>query len=104
MSYTKVCTLEELPLNLPVPFTVDEESVIVIRTDERSVYAYLNCCSHQDLPLNDGKVESGALVCPWHGAHFAVATGDAIAFPATAPLERCSVRLSEQNVEIEIPE
>jgi nitrite reductase (NADH) small subunit len=32
-------------------------------------------CPHEDGPLADGWVEGGAVVCPWHGFDFDVATG-----------------------------
>lgn len=32
-------------------------------------------CPHKDLPLGEGLIEKGRLVCPWHGWEFDLKTG-----------------------------
>jgi nitrite reductase (NADH) small subunit len=33
-------------------------------------------CSHKDLPLGEGSIEKGRVVCPWHGWEFYLETGE----------------------------
>lgn len=47
-------------------------------------------CPHNGGPLDEGCIEYGALVCPWHGHEFHPLTGEGIAYAervATYPVE-----------------
>jgi nitrite reductase (NADH) small subunit len=33
-------------------------------------------CPHKDLPLSDGYIDKGRVVCPWHGWTFDLKTGE----------------------------
>jgi nitrite reductase/ring-hydroxylating ferredoxin subunit len=39
-------------------------------------YAVSSKCPHVGMPLGKGRVEGGAITCPWHGSRFDVCTGD----------------------------
>jgi len=57
--------------------TVDVEgtSVIVTRVDGQ-LCAVRNRCTHMPLPLANGKVENGEVVCPWHNSRFDLCSGE----------------------------
>jgi nitrite reductase/ring-hydroxylating ferredoxin subunit len=47
-------------------------------------YAIDDVCPHRGGPLSEGDLEGAAVVCPWHGAVFDLATGGVSRFPAVA--------------------
>jgi nitrite reductase (NADH) small subunit len=56
--------------------TVDAEDwrLVVVNVDGE-FFAYDNQCPHNGGPLGKGKLEGGALVCPWHAWRFDARTG-----------------------------
>jgi nitrite reductase/ring-hydroxylating ferredoxin subunit len=59
-------------------------------------------CPHEDGPLADGWVESGAAICPWHGYDFDLETGHCGAVPGLA-VTVYPVRVVGDTVEVELP-
>lgn len=54
--------------------------------------AVSNRCPHTGGPLALGRIEDGAVVCPWHGAAFDLRTGRAVRGPTSEPVRAYSVR------------
>lgn len=48
-------------------------------------------CSHQQGPLNEGKLDGSTVTCPWHGSKFNVCPGAVWQGPAVDPLKTCRV-------------
>ncbi|HET7409731.1 MAG TPA: hemerythrin domain-containing protein, partial [Paracoccaceae bacterium] len=57
-------------------------------------------CSHFGGPLDEGWVQDGGLVCPWHGSRYCLRTGRVLDGPSVAPQPRHAVRLRAGMVEI----
>ncbi len=66
--------------------SVDGEEVAVVNL-EGSFYATQNECTHASGPLNEGELEGGGIVCPWHDSCFDVRDGSVIRGPATEALK-----------------
>lgn len=64
-------------------------------------HAFLDICSHQDLPLSEGCLEGKVVTCPWHGAKFDVTNGAALQMPAVAPIETYPVKCEGDDLYIE---
>jgi nitrite reductase/ring-hydroxylating ferredoxin subunit len=65
-----------------------------------------NVCSHLSAPLNEGKLIEGdepCVECPWHQSVFSLDTGDAVHGPASSPQPAFAVRVSNGQVEIQLP-
>ncbi|HEY0796818.1 MAG TPA: DUF2231 domain-containing protein [Acidisarcina sp.] len=62
------------------------ERVVVGRSNGK-LYAFSDQCTHEGGPLCDGALVGTTVQCPWHGSQFDIATGKAIAGPATSPLK-----------------
>ncbi|MFK5923232.1 MAG: non-heme iron oxygenase ferredoxin subunit [Verrucomicrobiota bacterium] len=58
-------------------------------------YALDDCCSHARIPIVDGPIKNGCLMCPWHYAEFDLKTGAALSGPATEAIRSYPVRLNE---------
>lgn len=63
-------------------------------------YAICDVCSHEAETLSDGVVDGLELVCPRHAARFSLATGAALAPPATEPVDTYQVRIDAGIVQV----
>ncbi len=59
-----------------------------------------NTCPHRGAPLNEGTLEDGKLVCPWHAWGFDLKTGKADQ-DASAEIRVHTIRFSGDEVEVE---
>jgi nitrite reductase/ring-hydroxylating ferredoxin subunit len=78
---------------------VDDRKVLLTRVSG-SVCALENACSHAGGPLNEGTVEDGSVVCPWHGSRFRLSDGAVLGGPATFPQPRFQTRKVSGRVQI----
>ncbi len=73
------------------------EEALLVR-DGGKIHALAALCSHQEMGLQGGHVESGAWVCPHHGAKLDLATGDALSMPAIEAIDVFDVRIEDGKV------
>ncbi len=66
-------------------------------------YAIDNTCTHQGGPLSEGMIEDDEVECPWHGATFNIKTGQVLCPPAATNVSSYNVRVTDEDVEIEVP-
>lgn len=57
-------------------------------------------CTHLGGPLDEGTVEDGCIVCPWHGSRFDLADGSVDRGPASVPQPAYEVRERGDRVEV----
>lgn len=48
---------------------------IALTRVQGTVQAFENKCPHLGLALSRGKIEGGAITCPWHGSKFDICSG-----------------------------
>lgn len=63
-------------------------------------YAIEDTCSHTGGPLSEGAVEGTTVSCPWHGAQFDLATGQALTPPASVGVKPFKVRVQGDQVQL----
>ena len=95
--WTKVATLEECPPGSLRPVMVGTDPVVLANVDG-TLYAVLDRCSHEDLPLSDGDLENGTVVCSYHGARFDLASGAPRGLPAVKPIKTYAVEIREDGI------
>lgn len=88
-----------LPEGAMLPAELDGLPVILVR-HQGCVYAFENRCSHDGSELTGGHLEDGALVCPHHGARFALADGAALCAPAYEGLTQFAVRVEDGCIQL----
>lgn len=78
---------------------------IVLVCHRGQVHAMGSRCSHMGGPLDEGWVQDGGLVCPWHGTRYCLSSGRVLDGPSTAPQPRFVTRIREGQVEVRhVPE
>ena len=98
--WTKVATLEDCPPGSLHRIMLGHEPVVLVNV-EGVVYAVLDRCTHEDLPLSDGELEGPNLVCSYHGARFDVASGSPRGLPAVKPVKTFPVEMREDGIYIQ---
>ena len=65
-----LCTSQELGQR-PLPRTLFGTPLVLFRNAEGAPGALLDRCPHRNVPLSEGRVVEGALMCAYHGWRFA---------------------------------
>ena len=65
-------------------------------------FAIDDLCPHEDGPLSEGYVEGHEVECPWHAASFNLKTGAHSGPPAEEDVATYPVRVSGDDVEVEV--
>lgn len=86
----------------PLSVEVDGVAVVVVRCGSE-LYAVEDRCTHDGESLGEAPVEDCQIICPRHGSHFCLRTGEALTPPAYEPLRTYRVRAQEGRVLIEVP-
>ena len=101
MAFERVCALSEVPENGSLRVELADIDVAVVRFDGQ-LYALEDRCSHADVPLSEGDVETfgGAptIECFLHGSCFDLRTGEPTNLPATEPVDVYPVRVEGEDV------
>jgi len=98
--WIKVASLEDCPPGSLRPVMVGMDPVVLANVDG-AIYAVMDRCSHEDLPLSDGEMEGTVLVCQYHGARFDVTSGAPRALPAVKPVKTFPVEIREDGIYIQ---
>lgn len=74
------------------------DPVAVFRTDDGTLYATSDTCTHESWSLGDeGDLEGHEVLCPLHLARFDLATGKPLCLPATEALEIYTLEVDGQG-------
>jgi 3-phenylpropionate/trans-cinnamate dioxygenase ferredoxin component len=90
-------TLSDFPLNEQKIIDLEDEFVLVLRT-ESGFWAIEDRCSHDDNELFGGEVIGKEIKCPRHGARFDLESGQALCLPAVRAVRTYNVVVSDQEV------
>jgi nitrite reductase/ring-hydroxylating ferredoxin subunit len=80
---------------------VNGQDIALFKADG-NYYAIENTCPHAGGPLAEGELEGEVVTCPWHGSQFNVKTGAVVAPPANRGVRSFPVRVTGNDVEIEV--
>jgi 3-phenylpropionate/trans-cinnamate dioxygenase ferredoxin subunit len=84
----------------PLSVEVDGFPIVVVRCGAE-IYAVEDRCTHDGEALGEAEVEACEIICPRHGAHFCLRTGEALTPPAYEPLRTFKVREADGRVLVE---
>jgi 3-phenylpropionate/trans-cinnamate dioxygenase ferredoxin subunit len=98
--WIKVAALEECPPG-SLRSVMLGMTPVVLANVEGTVYAVVDQCSHEDLPLSDGSLEGNTVVCEYHGARFDLPSGAPQGLPAVKPVKSFPVEVREDGIYIQ---
>ena len=61
-------------------------------------YAIGNLCTHEEGPLDEGRLEGHEVECPWHGSRFDLRTGAVAEGPADTPEPSYEVKVEGESI------
>ena len=97
--FVAVATLADLPPGSKKLVEVGGIEVLLCHSLDR-IFAIENRCSHAEEKLDCGRIRSGWIACPVHGARFDLGSGEALNPPATQPIQTWPVRVTGDVIEV----
>lgn len=73
-----------------------DAKVVVTQPAAGQFKGFSAVCTHQGNPV--GSIESGQIVCPFHGSHFSISDGSPTSGPAQSPLPAVKVAVEGSNI------
>jgi nitrite reductase/ring-hydroxylating ferredoxin subunit len=102
MPFVRVAGVDDVAKGQGLLVDVDGVTVALFNAGDGRFHATSPLCPHEDGPLAEGWLEGDAVVCPWHGFDFGLATGRCRVDDSFA-ITVYSVRVVEGGVEVDIP-
>ncbi len=75
----------EVTPDSPFATTLLGEPLVAVRCPDGEPRVFIDECPHRGAPLSLGRVETGELVCPFHGWRFDASDGRATCIPSLGP-------------------
>ncbi len=100
-SFVKVAAQSEIPNRASRSVEVEGRRIAIFNLDG-TFYAIDGECTHVGGPLSEGTIDGEEIECPWHQGRFNIKTGAVVGPPPMDDLARYNVRLSGEDVEVEI--
>lgn len=93
----------EVPVNGSRAVRVGEICLLVCNADGQ-FHVVENRCSHQESPLEGGRIRRGHLACPLHGVRFNLSTGEPLGALTSVPIRTYPVQIIDGFVTVELSE
>ena len=100
--WNKIAKVSAVPSGEKIAAKVGDTEVAVYNVGG-TFFATDNLCTHESAFLSDGWLEGEVIECPYHQARFDVKTGKVLAPPACKDLRTFPVRVSGDDVEVQVP-
>lgn len=100
-TFTPVAKLDDVPAGAKLQVEAGGIDLLLCNTKDR-IFAIRNLCSHAFETLECGRMKSGWIACPVHGARFDLETGRPMNPPATVPIDTFEVRVVDGMVEVAV--
>ena len=102
MSWVDVAAAAAVREAAPLSVEVEGVHLIIVRCGN-DCYAVEDRCTHDGESLGEAEVVDCQVICPRHGAHFCLRTGEALTPPAYEPLRTYRVREQDGRLQVESP-
>ena len=93
--------LEKIPLNTSLPIDVEGEKILICNANGIH-YAIENNCSHQDAPLEKGRIRGKFICCPLHGVRFNLETGEPVGQLTRKPIKTYALEEKGDLLELDL--
>jgi 3-phenylpropionate/trans-cinnamate dioxygenase ferredoxin subunit len=102
LDFITIADVGELTPGERIFATIDGTQIILLNI-AGEFFAIGDVCSHDGNVLDDAAVEGYEMVCPRHGAHFDIRSGEAVSLPAVVDIPAYPIRIRENKIEVGIP-
>lgn len=102
-SFYAVAKVEDLPPGERLFVEIGDVSIVVFNIAGK-YFAIGDVCTHDDGPLGDGELDGHQIICPRHGARFDVRNGKVLSLPAVVDIPTYPVRVTEDDIEVGVPD
>jgi 3-phenylpropionate/trans-cinnamate dioxygenase ferredoxin subunit len=99
--WTKVASIGDCPVG-ELKGVMAEGVPVVLANVDGTVCALKDQCSHEALPLSDGELDDGEIVCLYHGARFDACSGARKTLPAVMPVKSFPVEIRDGDVYVDV--
>ena len=99
--FKKVARVEDIPFGKAKGFEVGFDKIVICNTGQ-SFYAVPDECTHESMPLNQGRLHGNILTCPHHGARFDVTDGSVTHPPAIVPIETYELKVENGEIFVKL--
>lgn len=99
--FVKVAKASEIPPGRCRAVDVNGLKIAIFNSGG-TFFALEDSCSHLGAPLSSGFPGKNSISCEWHGATFDLCTGAALSAPAKDPVQTYTVRVVDDDVEVEL--
>ena len=99
--FVKVATKSEIADQAAKLLQIGDKRIALFNLGGR-FYALDDTCPHAEGPLNEGSIEGEEVECPWHGSRFNIKTGEVTVSPAVENVARYNVRVTGDDIEVEV--
>ncbi|UCC45039.1 MAG: non-heme iron oxygenase ferredoxin subunit [Candidatus Zixiibacteriota bacterium] len=99
--FVRVASVDDIQPGSMKPYDIGPDKFVIVHADE-GFFAYVDECSHQAIPISDGKLEQHEIICRAHGARFDVKSGAATGPPAVAPLEKLELKIEGNDIYVRL--
>lgn len=99
--YIKICRLSDIKEGRTKVVHTDNVQILLARTNG-DIHAYEANCTHEDLPIGEGEINGGEILCSHHGGKYDAKTGQATGFPAIIDLNCFKVKVENGDVYISV--
>jgi 3-phenylpropionate/trans-cinnamate dioxygenase ferredoxin component len=100
-SYVRACALADVPDEGALGVEVEGTPVAIIRAGGE-IFALLDVCSHEEVPLSEGDIYDHTVECWLHGSCFDLRTGEPTGPPATKPVPTYPVQTHGDDVYVSL--
>jgi len=101
MAFTKVATLQEVPVGRSKQATVNKRKLALFNVGG-TIYAIDDTCPHRGAPLWEGEVDNQEVTCPWHAARFSLTSGAALCPPARSGVTAYKVQVVGDEIQVDL--
>lgn len=99
-TWITVCPVADLTNGMRTFIELDDKRIMVVCVEDE-FYAIESMCSHAMFELDDAPIVECTVVCPLHGAHFCLKTGEALSAPATEAIPSYPLRIEDGMIQIQ---
>lgn len=97
--WVNICSEQELDGHQYITADLDGTDILIFKINNE-YFALEDVCTHDHICLNGGDVEDDEIICPHHGAHFNIKTGEATAPPANIAAESFPTQVVNGMIQI----